>query len=44
MNKENKVLSQVLLSPLGMWATNEERPQQAVCFRAGHRTERLGLQ
>ena len=28
MNKENKVFSQNLLSPLGMGAKNEERPHR----------------
>lgn len=30
--------------PRGMGAENEERPQQAFCYRAGDKTKGLGLE
>lgn len=33
----SKLFHQDLLSPLGIWAESEHRPQQAVCYRVGIR-------
>lgn len=43
-SEKSKVTHQVQLSPLGIGAENEERPQQKVCCRPGDETGGLDLE